>query len=52
MNSVLNTVTFRLAMGYGMLVLGAVAVFSAILYFGTVGVQFGKLFPVISVASF
>jgi len=34
----LNTVAFRLAMGYGALVLGAVAVISAVLYFGTVGV--------------
>ncbi len=38
MNKLLNTVTFRLAMGYGALVLGAVAVISAVLYFGTVGV--------------
>jgi signal transduction histidine kinase len=33
-----NTVAFRLAMGYGVLVLGAVAVISTILYVGTVGV--------------
>jgi signal transduction histidine kinase len=38
MNRLLNTVAFRLAMGYGVLVLGAVAVISAVLYFGTVGV--------------
>ena len=34
-----NTVAFRLAMGYGILVLGAVAVISAILYLGTVEVM-------------
>jgi signal transduction histidine kinase len=34
-----NTVAFRLAMGYGVLVLCAVAVISMILYFGTVGVM-------------
>jgi methyl-accepting chemotaxis protein len=33
-----NTVAFRLAMGYGVLVLCAVAVISMILYLGTVGV--------------
>ncbi|HEX3445082.1 MAG TPA: HAMP domain-containing sensor histidine kinase [Chthoniobacterales bacterium] len=33
-----NTVAFRLAMGYGILVLCAVAVISMILYLGTVGV--------------
>jgi signal transduction histidine kinase len=33
-----NTVAFRLAMGYGILVLCAVAVISTILYLGTVGV--------------
>jgi hypothetical protein len=33
-----NTVAFRLAMGYGVLVLCAVAVISTILYLGTVGV--------------
>jgi signal transduction histidine kinase len=38
MTKLLNTVTFRLAMGYGALVLGAVAVISAVLYFETVGV--------------
>jgi signal transduction histidine kinase len=38
MNRLFHTVTFRLAMGYGALVLGAVAVISAVLYFGTVGV--------------
>jgi signal transduction histidine kinase len=38
MNRLWNTVAFRLAMGYGALVVGAVAVISAILYFGTVGV--------------
>jgi signal transduction histidine kinase len=38
MNRLLNTVAFRLAMGYGALVLCAVAVISAVLYFGTVGV--------------
>src|ERR1700739_1211864 len=38
MNRLWNTVAFRLAMGYGALVLGAVAVISAVLYFGTVGV--------------
>jgi signal transduction histidine kinase len=34
-----NTVAFRLAIGYGVLVLCAVAVISMILYLGTVGVQ-------------
>jgi signal transduction histidine kinase len=34
----LNTVAFRLAIGYSALVLSAVAVISAVLYFGTVGV--------------
>jgi signal transduction histidine kinase len=34
-----NTVAFRLAIGYGILVLCAVAVISAILYLGTVGVM-------------
>jgi signal transduction histidine kinase len=38
MTRLLNTVAFRLAMGYSALVLGAVAVISAVLYFGTVGV--------------
>ena len=38
MHRLLNTVAFRLAMGYGALVLGAVALLSAVLYFGTVGV--------------
>jgi signal transduction histidine kinase len=38
MTRLFHTVTFRLAMGYGALVLGAVAVISAVLYFGTVGV--------------
>src|ERR1700722_3803523 len=38
MTKLFGTVTFRLAMGYGGLVLGAVAVISAVLYFGTVGV--------------
>jgi len=38
MTRLLNTVAFRLAIGYGALVLGAVAVISAVLYFGTVGV--------------
>ena len=38
MSKLLNTVAFRLAMGYGALVLCAVAVISAVLYFGTVGV--------------
>jgi signal transduction histidine kinase len=38
MSRLLNTVAFRLAMGYGALVLGTVAVISAVLYFGTVGV--------------
>jgi signal transduction histidine kinase len=38
MARLLNTVAFRLAMGYSALVLGAVAVISAVLYFGTVGV--------------
>jgi hypothetical protein len=38
MNRLWNTVGFRLAMGYGALVVGAVAVISAVLYFGTVGV--------------
>ena len=34
-----NTVAFRLAMGYGLLVLCAVAIVSMILYLGTVGVM-------------
>jgi signal transduction histidine kinase len=34
----LNTLAFRFAVGYGALVVGAVAVISAVLYFGTVGV--------------
>ena len=38
MHRLLNTVAFRLAMGYGALVFGAVALLSAVLYFGTVGV--------------
>src|SRR6516162_3054824 len=38
MTKLLNTVAFRLAMGYGALVLSAVALISAVLYFGTVGV--------------
>jgi signal transduction histidine kinase len=38
MAKLLNTVAFRLAMGYGALVLVAVTVISAVLYFGTVGV--------------
>jgi signal transduction histidine kinase len=38
MNRLWNTVAFRLAMGYGALVVAAVAVTSAVLYFGTVGV--------------
>jgi len=38
MTRLLNTVAFRLAMGYSALVVGAVAVISAVLYFGTVGV--------------
>ncbi|MBV9999709.1 MAG: HAMP domain-containing histidine kinase [Verrucomicrobia bacterium] len=38
MTRLLNTVAFRLAIGYSALVLGAVAVVSAVLYFGTVGV--------------
>jgi hypothetical protein len=38
MTRLLNTIGFRLAIGYGALVLGAVAVISAVLYFGTVGV--------------
>jgi signal transduction histidine kinase len=38
MTKLFNTVAFRLAMGYGALVLGAMAVISAVLYFGTVGV--------------
>ena len=38
MSRLLNTVAFRLAVGYGTLVLCAVAVISAVLYFGTVGV--------------
>jgi signal transduction histidine kinase len=33
-----KTVAFRLAMGYGALVVGAVAVISAVLYYGSVGV--------------
>lgn len=41
MTRLLNTVAFRLAIGYSALVLGAVAVVSAVLYFGTVGV-FGR----------
>jgi hypothetical protein len=35
MNRLLNTVAFRLAVGYGALVLCAVAVISAVPYFGT-----------------
>jgi signal transduction histidine kinase len=38
MNRLWNTVAFRLAMGYGALVVAAVVVISAALYFGTVGV--------------
>jgi signal transduction histidine kinase len=38
MTKLFNTVAFRLAMGYGALVLSAVALISAVLYFGTVGV--------------
>lgn len=38
MNRLWNTVGFRLAMGYGALVVGAVVVISAALYVGTVGV--------------
>ena len=38
MNRLLNTVAFRLAMGYGALVLATVVVISAVFYFGTVGV--------------
>ena len=38
MTRLLNTVAFRLAVGYGALVLAAIAVISAVLYFGTVGV--------------
>jgi signal transduction histidine kinase len=38
MTRLVGTVTFRLALGYGALVLGAVAVISAVLYFGTIGV--------------
>lgn len=38
MNRLWNTVAFRLAMGYGALVVGAVALISAVLYFGTIGV--------------
>lgn len=38
MSRLLNTVAFRLAMGYGALLLCTVAVISAVLYFGTVGV--------------
>src|SRR5258708_6325583 len=38
MNRLWNTVGFRLAMGYGALVVSAVVVISAVLYFGTVGV--------------
>ena len=34
----LNTVAFRLAMGYGALMIGAVAVISAVVFVGTVGV--------------
>lgn len=37
-NSLFNTVTFRLALGYGALVIGTMAATSAALYFGTVGV--------------
>ena len=33
-----NTVAFRLAMGYGILVLFAVAIISTTLYVGTIGV--------------
>jgi signal transduction histidine kinase len=38
MTRLFGTVTFRLAIGYGALILGAVAVISAVLYFGTIGV--------------
>lgn len=38
MNRLWNTVGFRLAMCYGALVVAAVALISAVLYFGTVGV--------------
>jgi signal transduction histidine kinase len=38
MNRLWNTIGFRLAMCYGALVVGAVALISAVLYFGTVGV--------------
>ena len=37
-NSLLGTVTFRLALGYGALVIGAMTATSTALYFGTVGV--------------
>jgi signal transduction histidine kinase len=38
MRRLFGTVTFRLALGYGALVLGAVALISAVLFFGTIGV--------------
>jgi HAMP domain-containing protein len=38
MTRLFGTVTFRLAIVYGALVLGAVAVISAVFYFGTIGV--------------
>jgi len=38
MNRLFNTIGFRLAIGYGAVMIGAVAVISTILYFGTVGV--------------
>jgi methyl-accepting chemotaxis protein len=38
MNRLFNSVAFRLAMGYGALVLVTVVVISAVFYFGTVGV--------------
>jgi signal transduction histidine kinase len=34
-----GTVTFRIALGYGALLVGSMAVISAVFYFGTVGVQ-------------
>jgi signal transduction histidine kinase len=38
MNRILGSVTLRLAIGYGALVIGAMAMISAVLYFETVGV--------------
>lgn len=46
-----NSVAFRLAMVYGGLVVGAVALISVVLYFGTVGVLDGKINSALFVVS-